>query len=375
MKLSSNMFPVKPSVEDDRDFKIGIPLSSSKKEPIPDFQTTVKPIPIKQTINNCTNAGSAITLGAHLGVDLHPTYAYGNVKEGEYSGSGETCREVFKDIYRDGLPLLGSLPIGKDRAECIEIFHNAPEAVQIEARKHRWANYFRMSKKPNVFLRSMYNMDMPLNAAIPIYENAWREALATDGIVMPPKEGDKMIGGHFVTFDGKETNFIKLPNTWGKDAAVNGIQKLHVDYPIWETWLGIPYKPTRVSMYLHSNVYKVNGKVFKMDTKAKIVKDRLLVPLRFVFNALGYSFVDWDRDTQEATVQYGGYMLYFKANGGGFFDAYTLQDVKYDVGVTNVINDDDRMLVPVRKLFEFLGWRVRYNHDTKTITIDNYRED
>ncbi len=48
-----------------------------------------------------------------------------------------------------------------------------------------------------------------------------------------------------------------------------------------------------VVMTIGSNKYTINGKVHTMDTKAVIVKDRTMVPIRFVAEALG-KFVEWD---------------------------------------------------------------------------------
>ena len=58
---------------------------------------------------------------------------------------------------------------------------------------------------------------------------------------------------------------------------------------------------TTILLKIGDNLYAVNGEVKEMDTTALLFKDRTMVPLRFVAEALGYN-VHYDEDTGEITI-------------------------------------------------------------------------
>ena len=56
-----------------------------------------------------------------------------------------------------------------------------------------------------------------------------------------------------------------------------------------------------VTLKIDSNVGVVNGMDFVMDTPAKIVNDRTLIPVRAAAEALKYN-VGWDDATRTVTI-------------------------------------------------------------------------
>lgn len=118
---------------------------------------------------------------------------------------------------------------------------------------------------------------------------------------------------------------------------------------------------------------EVNGNI--LETDAKIVEDRTMVPLRAVSNALGCG-VAWDAENQGITIVRSGenssedlYMVLTWIDKPRAFKMYkssldegTVMDV-----APKII--DDRTYVPIRAVAELFGADVSWNGDMKTAVI------
>jgi len=58
-----------------------------------------------------------------------------------------------------------------------------------------------------------------------------------------------------------------------------------------------------LEFWINNNTAKVNGIEKTMDVPPQIIKDRTMLPLRFIIENLGCD-VDWDADTKSITVLY-----------------------------------------------------------------------
>lgn len=99
------------------------------------------------------------------------------------------------------------------------------------------------------------------------------------------------------------------------------------------------------------------------DAKPYIWKDRTLVPIRFVSEAMNAD-VSWNGDEQEVTIVKGkdtiiSHILSSKA---------TLNGVMYTFDVPAMIKED-RTFVPLRFISEMLNCDVDWNEETYTVTI------
>ena len=99
------------------------------------------------------------------------------------------------------------------------------------------------------------------------------------------------------------------------------------------------------------------------DAKPYIWKDRTLVPIRFVSEAMGAD-VSWNEADKEVTIVKGRdtivtHILSSKA---------TLNGVVYTFDVSTIIKDD-RTVVPLRFIAEMLNCDVKWDEDTCTVTI------
>lgn len=109
-----------------------------------------------------------------------------------------------------------------------------------------------------------------------------------------------------------------------------------------------------------------------IDVVPAVVNDRTMVPLRFISEAFGAQ-VDWDGDTQTATVT------------SGVYDKITVQftigsDTMLVNGAAKTIDappvlQDDRTLLPIRALSEALGKNVLWDNDTRIIIIGSKEQD
>ena len=94
-----------------------------------------------------------------------------------------------------------------------------------------------------------------------------------------------------------------------------------------------------------------------------IINNRLLVPVRGVFENLGFD-VEWDKASKTAVLTRGGYRViitvdstYFKVNGG----TYSL-DVP-----AQIINN--RVMLPIRFVIESIGYTVTWNASNREAVI------
>jgi len=367
MELKASMFPIKPSPHDDRDYTLPLSLDGG----VGDFINGEEVILNQETTDQCAYFSQAALLQAVTGEQLSPSFGYGNREDDDYMGPGEYAREALKDVYKAGLCLATEMPLYQTTEECVAAFRALPQDVKDRAKENRLEGYYRLSRVPDSFLEVMHKTGLKALLSIPLYKNSWTEAMTT-GIVMPPRDGDVSLGGHMIQCSGQKGNYIRLPNSWGSDIPTNGVQLLHKDYPINEVWLPIPYIKTTIKMYNGKKEYSVNGETRVMDTSPAIVSGRMMVPLRFMANAMMGTFVDWSQKNRAAYIYRGGDKLVFKEGANSFFSIYSIDYVPYDAGVTNMINKDGRMLIPVRRVMEFFGWNVNYDKATRMITITNY---
>ncbi len=107
---------------------------------------------------------------------------------------------------------------------------------------------------------------------------------------------------------------------------------------------------------------QVNGNI--IDAQAVIVEGRTLVPVRGVFEQLGYT-VDYDANTKTATLTRGSSVvsmtmgnIYFTVNGNQVTPEVPQQII------------DSRFMLPLRAVGEAIGAKVDWDAETKTAIIE-----
>ncbi|MHA0856236.1 stalk domain-containing protein [Paenibacillus sp. CMAA1364] len=109
----------------------------------------------------------------------------------------------------------------------------------------------------------------------------------------------------------------------------------------------------------------VNGKTIAMDVSPIIKNSTTYVPIRFVLDAFGGT-ANWDGDNQRITIMRGSKLLDLTVNKKEFI----LNGRRYSASVAP-FTTQGRTLVPLRLVSEQLGLLVKWDQQTKTITIDS----
>lgn len=108
----------------------------------------------------------------------------------------------------------------------------------------------------------------------------------------------------------------------------------------------------------------VNGKILdNLDVEPRRVNDRLLVPMRAIFEALGAE-VFWDEATETVTGVRNGTTVVLKI--GSSSATVNGREISID---TEPVIENGRTLVPVRFVAESLGAAVNWDEESKTAVI------
>lgn len=107
----------------------------------------------------------------------------------------------------------------------------------------------------------------------------------------------------------------------------------------------------------------VNGTLCSFDQMPVLLNERVIVPMRGLFEMLGAN-VSWDPLKSEVSGELDGVTVRLKV---GFYDAYVNgQHYKLDVP-SQIVNG--RTLIPVRFVAEAFGAEVIWDEETKTVHI------
>lgn len=110
----------------------------------------------------------------------------------------------------------------------------------------------------------------------------------------------------------------------------------------------------------------VDGQTLSFDQPPVIQNDRVLVPMRAIFQALGAA-VYWDEPAQTVTAQTAADSLQFRIGDTGLYKNGALA---YSMSVpAQIINE--RMLVPIRAVSESFGATVGWDEPSYTVTIQS----
>lgn len=114
-----------------------------------------------------------------------------------------------------------------------------------------------------------------------------------------------------------------------------------------------------------------DGSAIEFDVEPEIVNDRVMVPMRAIFETFGAK-VKWDGATETITSKKKSKTITMTIGS----TEMTKNDETYTFDTAAII-EDGRTLVPVRAISDMLGLNVNWNEDTKTveITTDTSDED
>lgn len=149
-------------------------------------------------------------------------------------------------------------------------------------------------------------------------------------------------------------------------SGLNSIQVIAVDLAGNQTTSAIPvnYIPkTKIVLQVGNSVALVNDKTVKLDASPKIVKDRTLVPLRFIAEAFGAD-VQWNSVFKLVIIKLQDKEIILQI-GTSYA---SVGDKKYTLDTAPII-DKGYTMVPIRFIAEALNSSVEWDEKTKTVTI------
>lgn len=126
-----------------------------------------------------------------------------------------------------------------------------------------------------------------------------------------------------------------------------------------------------VSVFSQSNIQvKLDGEYLQFDVSPLSVNGRILVPMRAIFEKLGYE-VEWNGDDKSvlATRKNKSVYLQLDNNKATFTNAGVKQDIILDTAPTSV---NGRTVVPLRFVAETAGAKVDWDGNTRTVIINSY---
>ena len=122
----------------------------------------------------------------------------------------------------------------------------------------------------------------------------------------------------------------------------------------------------KIPQYESSNEIKVylNNKQLNFDTYPITEKDRTLVPMRAIFEALGAE-VEWENETQTATATKDGITVSVTIDSNKM--QKNGEEIELDVPARLV--EDSRTLVPLRAVSEAFGCQVEWDEELQRVDI------
>ena len=108
----------------------------------------------------------------------------------------------------------------------------------------------------------------------------------------------------------------------------------------------------------------INGEAVTFDSQPQIMNDRVMVPMRAIFEKLG-CYVFWDNDSKTAKGVRNGHVVSIVV---GDKNAY-VDSQRKELDQPAVITAEERILVPLRFVSEALGAEVEWNGDQRNVSI------
>lgn len=199
------------------------------------------------------------------------------------------------------------------------------------------------------------------NHMMKLYTKSGGQLFKTYGSIGGPKTYvQKENLGVDIGFESGKFLFPEGISRWGEtffvaDSGNHRIQKIPLHY-LWD-------KDNTILLQLGSTIATLNFKTIKMDAAPILYKNRVMVPIRFISEALGAK-VDWNPNTFKITISEENVTI-----------EIWIGNQKMKVNNKDVIIDvppllqNNRTLVPIRAISESLGGAVRWDSNKQTVTI------
>jgi hypothetical protein len=125
-----------------------------------------------------------------------------------------------------------------------------------------------------------------------------------------------------------------------------------------------PLPRNQVTLTIDKRNVQVNGQSQTIDQEPYIVDGNTLVPLRFVTEALGGA-VEWDGAQNKVTIIRGQNMMVFQLGQKDYLADGSRKTAEVAAELKN-----ERTMVPLRVLTEYLGWKVTWDQNTRKVVLE-----
>lgn len=218
-------------------------------------------------------------------------YTYGNrdAIRGDYMGEGMNPENYCFHLVSDGVPPEKDMPGLGTFVECFNEVRLKKELLKEKSRPNRILSYVRLNTKEEA-MSAIKNWG-PVHLCINVRRSF--RTTGSDGIVHDITDFmDPITGGHDMMAFGWKTikgiKHFKVKNSWSDAWGDKGFCYIPIDYfDIVEMWGMTDWVPEFTPL--------------QMDTRVVRVNDRLMVPIRFITEAIGAK-VEWDEKNKIADI-------------------------------------------------------------------------
>lgn len=304
-------------------------------------------------------------------VELDPFVLYGTRYPGEYDGEGMIPSQGAKALYKDGayykrdFGKREEMPMIKDTVT--EWKKNNPEKVR-EASKYKITGYSYVTN--NNAIKIALKNGMPVSAAYPIYPSFYDTK--DDGIVKVPGKNEVIEGYHQMLIVGwTKGNYWIVVNSWGKEYGFKGMYLIPFNYKydtaisVSDTITPLKYKAKEIKFILDENKFYVDGIEKEFDVTPYMENDRIYVPVRFITESLGAS-VEWIDETKKVIIRSEEAIVELIIGS----NKIKVNNEEKEIDVVPQIKDN-RTMVPVRFVCEYLNCELNYDIITKELKINS----
>ena len=303
-------------------------------------------------------------------IDFDPFITYGTRFSGDYTGVGMIPCQGAKALYKEGaffrrdFGKRQEMPMLQDTVS--EWKKNNPDKVK-QALDYRISGYSYVYNESGI--KKALKNKMPVAVSYPIYKSFYNTK--DDGIVPLVKSGEALDGYHEMLIVGwtSDDHWIVV-NSWGIDSGLKGMylipfkNKFDTAIAVSDTITPSTYKAKEIRFSTASSSFYVDSVEKKFDVNPYVKAGRTYVPVRFITESLGAS-VEWNNDTQEVTVRSEEAVIVLKIGS---------KLIKVN-GVTVAIDAapeivNDRTMLPVRFIAEYLNCEVRWEAVTSMVIIN-----
>lgn len=303
-------------------------------------------------------------------IDFDPFVTYGTRFSGDYTGVGMIPSQGAKALYKEGaffrrdFNKRQEMPLLQYTVE--QWKKNNPDKVE-KALDYKISGYSFVYNEADI-KRALKN-NMPVAVSYPIYPSFYDTK--DDGIVPVVKSDETVTGYHEMLIVGwTSNNYWIVVNSWGVNYGLKGMylipfaNKFDNAIAVSDTITPSTYKAKEIKFSVGSDKYYVDSVEKTFDTIPYIKNSRTYIPVRFITESLGAS-VEWNAETREVTIRSEEAVIILTIGK----NTIKVDGKKYKIDTApEIVND--RTMLPVRVIAEYLNCEVNWEASTRSVIIN-----